>query len=431
VKKYKIIQTVQRLLIQKQSLWSLGGNGVSALAGLMLFAISSSRLSASDFGIWVLFQTVSTLFDMFRTGLLLPGYLQLSAGLSRKGKSSIYNSVQIIFLLMTLGQSLLCWTLQLIVPIDSAWHFFFANYPLILISGALLTLAEWWFQSNLRFQHILLLRSIHRLLLISLAFFLVFDLTRLIYAQVATNVFCGAIIYILFKMPRPKKLVISPSHRSKLFHFGKYATPSQLLSNLLRSSDTLMISSAMGVAATGIYGAASKFLEFIELPLRSFGAVNFNHLAKMANAGKHHESFSYAMQRIRSTTIKIVPIAILLWIFSPQLISFLSGPHYAASVPVLRIMAVYCVLIPADRYFGLLLEAFGRPDLNLVKVFAMLCANVVGDIIAISLFNTPVAIAVSSIITFSIGVGFGLWLVTTKAMPRLPEINLKVAMSRH
>jgi O-antigen/teichoic acid export membrane protein len=185
----------------------------------------------------------------------------------------------------------------------------------------------------------------------------------------------------------------------------------------------------MGVAATGIYGAAAKFLEFIELPLRSFGAVNFNNLAKMANAGKHQESFSYAMQRIRSTTIRIIPIALLLWMFSPQLISFLSGPNYAGSVPVLRVMAIYCILIPADRYFGLLLEAFGRPDLNLIKVLVMLLTNVAGNLIAIFFFGSLVSVAVSSIITFSIGIGFGLWLVMAKAMPRATEINLKMAVS--
>jgi len=399
------------------------------MAGMMLFAISSSRLSASDFGIWVLFQTISTLFDMFRTGLLLPGYLQLSAGLSRKGKSHIFNSVQIIFLLMTLAQSMICWFAQAITPIDSSWHFFFANYPLILISGALLTLCEWWFQSNLRFQHILLLRSIHRIVLISIAFFLVFDLYQLIYAQVVANLLCGVAIYIFYNMPRPEKWVVSSLHRARLFHFGKYATPSQLLSNLLRSSDTLMITAAIGAAATGIYGAATKFLEFIELPLRSFGAVNFNHLAKMANAGRHHDAFTYAMQRIRSTTFKVVPIAILLWVFSPQLILFVSGPRYMASVPVLRIMAIYCVLIPADRYLGLLLEAFGRPDLNLLKVFVMLIANVMGNLIAILIFATPVSIAVSSIITFSVGVGFGLWLVMTRGLPKsLPQIDFNVAV---
>ncbi len=368
---------------------------------------------------------------MFRTGFLLPGYLQLAAGLSRQRKGHIFNSVQIIFLLLTLGQVLICLAFRVITPTDSLWHFFFAMYPLILISGALLTLSEWWFQSNLRFQHILLLRSIHRLLLISMAFFLVFDLSHLIYVQVGANVMTGLLIYLFYTMPQPEKWTISSLHRTKLFHFGKYATPSQLLSNLLRSSDTLMISSVMGAAATGIYGAATKFLEFIELPLRSFGAVNFNHLAKLANTGKHKDAFLFAIQRIRSTTIKIIPIAVALWIFSPELILFVSGSSYEGSVPVLRVMAVYCILIPADRYFGLLLEAFGRPDLNLIKVFIMLLSNVAGDLIAIFFFHTPVAVAVSSIITFAIGIGLGLWLFMIKAFPKpSPEITFEVVIDQ-
>lgn len=431
MKKNNAIRFVQQQLIKKQSLWSLGSNGVSALAGLILFAISSSRLSAADFGIWVIFQTASTLLDMFRTGLLFPGYLQLSAGKTRKQKRSIFNSVQLVFILITLSQCVLCWILKLAFSPASAWYFFFENYPWILLSGSLVTLAEWWFQSNLRFQHILFLRGIHRVALLSVAFFFVFDLHGLIYVQASANGLSAVLILFFFQLPKLQWQMVK-AHSAKLFHFGKYATPSQMLSNLLRSSDTLMISSAMGAAATGIYGAAAKFLEFIELPIRSFGAVHFNHLAKLANTGQHHEALAFARQRVVSTMMKVLPVVLFLGVFAPPLISHISGPNYAASVPVLRVMAIYCLLIPADRYCGLLLEAFARPDLNLIKVLVMLAANVAGNGIAIIFFNTPLSIAASSIVTFSVGVAFGLWLIISKALPQQQQsVSFKVAISQN
>lgn len=431
MRKTKAIGFLQRLLIQKQSLWSLGSNGVSALAGLLLFAISSSRLSTSDFGIWVIFQTASTLLDMFRTGLLFPGYLQLSAGKTKSQRRGIFNSVQLAFLSITLAQSVLCWLLAWAVPDDSVWHFFFASYPWIILSGAMVTLAEWWFQSNVRFQNILVVRSVHRVALLAAAFFFAFDLKGLIYVQAGANAMSILVLLLFFSLPRIRFQVVK-AHTSRLFHFGKYATPSQMLSNLLRSSDTLMISAAMGSAATGVYGAAAKFLEFVELPIRSFGAVHFNHLAKLANTGRHNEAIHFAQRRVVKTTLSVLPVALFLGVFAPQLILHISGANYSSSIPVLRVMAVYCLLIPADRYCGLLLESFARPELNLIKVFVMLSANVAGNGVAILLFNTPLSIAASSIVTFSVGVSFGVWLVLTKALPQLQRnVSFKVALPQN
>jgi O-antigen/teichoic acid export membrane protein len=431
VKKTKALGFLRRLLIKRQSLWSLGGNGVSAFAGLLLFAISSSRLSTADFGIWVIFQTASTLLDMFRTGLLFPGYLQLSAGKTKVQRRNIFNSVELAFIAITLAQSVLCWILMVVVPSGSSWHFFFMYYPWILLSGSVVTLAEWWFQSNVRFQNILFLRGVHRVVLLAVAFFFVFDLQGLIYVQAGTNILCAMVVVSFFRLPGIRFEIVR-AHASRLFHFGKYATPSQMLSNLLRSSDTLMISAAMGSAATGVYGAAAKFLEFVELPIRSFGAVHFNHLAKLANVGRHDEAIRFAKQRVMKTTLRVVPVALFLGVFAPQLILHISGSNYSASIPVLRVMAVYCLLIPADRYCGLLLESFARPELNLIKVFVMLTANVVGNGIAILFFNTPLSIAASSIVTFSVGVLFGIWLILTKALPQQQRsVSFKVAIPQN
>lgn len=431
MRKTRIIGFIQRVLIKKQSLWSLGSNGVSALAGLLLFAISSSRLSTSDFGIWVIFQTASTLLDMFRTGLLFPGYLQLSAGKAKIQRRSIFNSVQLAFVSITVAQSMLCWLLSWVVPVGSSWHFFFTYYPWIMLSGAVVTLAEWWFQSNVRFQNIVFLRGVHRVALLAVAFFFVYDLKGLIYVQAGANLLSALIIFFFFPLPRIHFHVVK-AHTTRLFHFGKYATPSQMLSNLLRSSDTLMISAAMGSAATGVYGAAAKFLEFIELPIRSFGAVHFNHLAKLANTNRHDEAVHFAKHRVLKTTLGVVPVALFLGVFAPQLIVHVSGANYISSIPVLRVMAVYCLLIPADRYCGLLLESFGRPELNLIKVFVMLSANVAGNGIAILFFNTPLAIAASSIVTFTVGVSFGIWLVLTKALPQQQRnVSFKVALPQN
>lgn len=121
--------------VQKQSFWAQASTGVSALSGLILLALLLSRLSVPDFGTWILFQAASGLLDMFRSGLLRPGLLQLSAGQNRKMKAEIFSSVQYIFILITSIQVVFCWSLYFEVADSSPWHFFFENYPLIILSG--------------------------------------------------------------------------------------------------------------------------------------------------------------------------------------------------------------------------------------------------------------------------------------------------------
>jgi len=367
--------------------------------------------------------------DMFRVGLLLPGYLQLSAGRSRKVKSEIFSSVQHLFILFTIGQAILCWGLSIVVPANSSWNFFFQNYPWIILSGGAIALSEWWFQSNMRFQYIFFVRAFNRVGIILLSFFFAYELKSIVYIQAGINFLTSLAIIASVKLPGFRNYNYK-AHHFKLFNFGKYSTPTQLASNLLRSSDTLMISYAMGAAATGIYGAAAKFLEFVELPIRSLGAVLFGRLAKLANTDQHQDAYHAARKYVITTTVRILPVALFLGILAPQLIIHISGPNFADSIPLLRVMAIYCLLIPADRCCGILLEAFGRPDLNLLKVVVMFFSNVIGDVVAIYFFHSPLAVACSSIITFSVGIAFGYWLIVAKGMPR-QNVNFEMVMEQN
>lgn len=417
---------ISKVLLQKQSFWSLGANGVSALGGLLLFAISSSRLSAADFGIWVLFQIVSGLMDMFRLGFLLPGYLQMSAGQSKQLKSEMFASVQYVFIILTFGQAILCWGLNLLPNINAPWKFFFEFYPWVILSGAGMTLAEWWFQSRTRFQNIFLIRAINRVMIVAVSFIAARNIFSLAYVQIFVNLITSTGVLLIFEIPKFWRHYFN-KHQKRLFSFGKFSTLSQLASNLLRSSDTLIISNTIGAAATGVYGAAAKFMEFVELPIRSLGAVLFNHLASLVNADRHEEAIKVAKKRIVANSLKILPIALSLTIFAPMMITKISGPNFSASIPILRTMAIYCLLIPADRVCGLLLEAYRRPDLNLLKVVVMLIINIAGDFAAIYFFNSALMVACSSIFTFLTGIIFGFWLIK-KAKPQTETINLRLVI---
>ena len=418
---------VRKFILKRQSLWSLGSQGLAAFAGLLVFGITSSRLTKEDFGIWILFVSISTLMDMFKTGLLFPGFLQQAAGVSKIKKRNIFYSVSVLFAGISVLQAILCLFLSFVVSDSPSLYFFFMFYPWIMLSGAIMLLGEWWLQMNNRFHGILILRLLNRFLLVVIVFFYLANKTDIIYITSLCNAITGILLISMGMLPKIKWRQLSREVISKLVWFARYATPSQLASNLLRSSDTFLISHYLGSAATGVYGVAARFLEFIELPVRSAGAVHYNQLARLIKTGETRKALHFLVNQTAKTTLTILPIAILLGVLAPYLIELLSGNQYSDSVAILQIMAIYCLLIPADRYIGLFLEAIGRPDLNMIKVMAMLILNVLADVLAIIIFKTPLAVAITSIITFILGVILGGWLVIHKASPDQPNyINFKL-----
>lgn len=409
-----------RFITKYQSLWSLGGNGVTALSGLLLFVITSRRLSAIDFGLWTIFQVAAGLMDMARTGLLLPGYLQISAGQSKKNKKTLFSAVQMIVIAVTLAQVAVCVGLFQIENRSSTWSTIFQYYPYLAVSSAAFTLSEWWLQSNSRFQYILILRVFNRTGTLVCALFLATNLPSLVYVQSAVNVLTAVLSIVIWRIPVP--VMPSESHRphvKKLLSFGKYATATQVASNLLRSSDTFIINLKLGAYATGIFSVAAKFLEFVELPIRSLGSVLYNKVSALINAEKYDDVKALLRHHFIKSTLLVLPVSAFLIVAAPILIQTLSGDRYLSAVPILRIMAIYCLLIPADRCLGILLEAMRRPDLNLIKVLVMLALNVVGDFFALTMSDSITAVAASSILTFLAGVGVGYWLITRRAFPKL------------
>lgn len=421
---------VKKLILKRQGLWSLGGNGVSALSGLLLFMMSTNRLSSAEFGTWVLFQAVSTLFDMFRTGLILPGFLQQAAGQSSQSKASIHQSVAVLNGSVGLIQVVLCLAGMWLTHETSSLHFFFTYYPMVLISGSMITLAEWRMQSQHRFHLILIVRLVNRIPVLILCFFFLGSKVDLVFAQSVSNIITWLFLPLFGFQLTAKTTGANVANIKRLLQFGKYATPAQLAATLLRSSDTFMISGFLGSAATGLYGAAARFLEFFELPIRSAASVNFNKMTAIMNSGKTNEGVSFALGKMIRMTLFVLPVSILLIIFAPELIQFISGSQYAGTVPILRVIAIYCLLIPADRYIGLVLEAMGKPRLNLIKVTAMLLMNITTNLIALIVFQTALAVAVTSIITFLFGILLGGWFVLTKGLNNSKEVfKIRTALS--
>jgi O-antigen/teichoic acid export membrane protein len=79
-----------------------------------------------------------------------------------------------------------------------------------------------------------------------------------------------------------------------------------------------------------------------------------------------------------------------------------------------RILSVYGLLLPIDRMTGISLDSLNKPNINALKVFIMVLTNILGDFIAIYLFESIEMVALSTLVFTIVGIGVGWYFLDKK-----------------
>ncbi|MBK7391591.1 MAG: hypothetical protein IPI23_21720 [Bacteroidetes bacterium] len=95
------------------------------------------------------------------------------------------------------------------------------------------------------------------------------------------------------------------------------------------------------------------------------------------------------LTRVVLVTVIFVPVVLLLFSFSAPAIQLISASSaYNDSALILQILLVYVLLLPADRFLGIALEAVSLPHFNLIKTLLLISVNVAGNLIVLSYFSS-------------------------------------------
>ena len=113
-------------------------------------------------------------------------------------------------------------------------------------------------------------------------------------------------------------------------------------------------------------------------------------------------------------TYLFVFISLITFVFAEEFVVLISGYQYLNSeattfniVALVRIFSVYGVLLPIDRMTGIGLDSINKPNINAFKVIIMLATNVIGDLIAVYVFESLEIVAVSTLVFTSVGIVLG------------------------
>lgn len=424
---------IENVLKNKNILSLLTNVSISAF-GLLGFLLLTRSLNKEDFGSWILYTVASSLIEMMRFGLTKVAIIRFLSGAESDQRNNIIGSNWLISIIVTTILAGLIVMIHLFFSsqIDpTGYKYFFIWYPVLIFFNLPLNNTLAIFEADQKFGSILLLRlfvgaAFSGFLLLNLFFFRV-NLNVIIIVHFL--VFLAGSVYCVINKLDGLQMVLKSSKQTvkKFLNFGKYSFGTLIGSSLLKSADSIIIGlSTLGSSAVALYSIPLKLIELMEIPLRSFVSTAYPKMARASLKGYQDEVIKLFYTYSGVTTILFFPVSILCFLFSRNFVYLLGGAQYLDSlIPVIifKIFAIYGLMLPIDRFTGIVLDAINRPKINFRKVIVMASTNILGDIIAVFIFKSLVLVAVVTIL-FTLAGQFLGWYFVSKYLPVSPKAML-------
>ena len=424
-------------IIREENFLSLAGNLVIAASGLAGFAILARSLALNQFGEWVLFISSGSFIEMFRFGITNTGLVRFVSGADQDTRIKLIGSNAVISLGSTffiIGLMLICNLLFHDSLEQSGYGLFFTWYPLMALVNLPWNNALVLLQADRQYGKMLLIKALNSIPFLFVVIFNYFTgyltLTQLAITLLLINAITSVVsliagwdgIRFLFKATRETT--------SRLLHFGKYTTFTLVGTNLLRSADSIIISlSPLGVSAVALYSIPLKLTELQQIPLRSFAATAFPKMSKASIEGRTEELRKLFYTYTGAITYLFVAVSLFTFVFADFFVLLLAGkaflqnnPDAAQAVLIVRIFSLYGLILPLDRMTGIALDSINRPGVNALKVLFMVLVNIIGDLLAVFVFNSLILVAVSSILFTAIGIWLGMYFLGKELKLHVPDI---------
>jgi O-antigen/teichoic acid export membrane protein len=405
--------------------FSLAGNIITSAAGFVGIWALARILHTEELGKWLLYISAFTFTDMLRSGII---HTSLIKHALPDNSQSVTGSCWVIGIGLSVLLVLLIWLLELSVFIFTGDYFEAALglYLTMLIPVSLpFTFSLWLQQMNGHFNRIMYIRLILSVPFVGFllsGFFFPLQLNTLIQVHLLSYLVASLIVIFCGWSNISSVFKASAAVIRKLLSFGKYTMGTLISTNLLKSTDTFMISWYLGPAALAAYSLPYKLIELVEIPLRSVAAALLPQAARHSNQYNLLAVKALFYRYTALLTMVLLPVSLLMFLFAKEMVVILGGEAYASSAGIFRCFVVYSLFLPLDRFLGITLDVLNKPQFNLLKVALMVLINIGGNLLAIHFFASPVFIAVATVVTVVSGCLLG-WLLLKKiAAVKLSEL---------
>lgn len=423
------LQTL-RSSLRNNHLMSLSGNVVVSAMSLLSVSLLFRSMALHEIGMWFFFISTQTFVETFRTGFISTAFIKNYSGAAPSRAAEVLGSAWFIALVITavlIGINLLAFLNPFEIT-NAGVSLFLKWFSITFLVNLPTIMATMVLQAEQRFDRILLLRLINQgLFIVFIAALLLLHLVNLdllFYSHLAAAAITSTFILLAgwSKISRLRARTLSGV--KEICHFGKYSVGTNIGSNLLVNSDTYFITFMLGPAALAVYNLAKRFLEIIEMPLRSFMATGMSDLSVAFNQGRRDEVTRILGKYSGLLTWSFIPLIVGMVLFAEIPISLIGGHKYIAteSANLLRIFIVLTLLLPLDRFIAVTTDVINKPRINMVKTLMMLALNVSGNFVCLYFFKSIYGVALASIPTVVLGFLFGAYSLNKYLPISIPAI---------
>lgn len=411
------MSTIHNLIdkLSNKHFLSLLGNGVIALFGLATVYVLCHNLSIPIVGKWFVFVSIVSICDSIRNGFLGTAAVKFYAGLDQQRGNEILGSIWFLANAITLLGVLVAFVAMLYFQLIHEEEMFTMTLWCLLtyLSSLPFSVIFWKLQADEHYGKMLWLRLVNSgstlsaFIILAYLHLLTFE-SALLY-NFLTNCLTSA-VGIVTRMSGFK--TIKHCKRTdivEIAHYGKYSLATNLSSNLLRSSDTFIITAILNEAAVAIYYLPQRLMEIVEIPIRSFVATGMSAMAVAYNKKDTVEVTEIMKRYAGMLTWAFVPVAIIGYFFAPLAVSLLGGTKYVhtEAVTIFRILLFMSWLYPIERFTGITLDIIHRPKVNFYKVLIMLAVNIVGDFVLLSVMHNVYGAVITALCIVLSGLFYG------------------------
>ncbi len=329
----------------------LAANVFASVLGLVSLPILTKSLGASLYGIWSLLAVTVSLVSPFALLGLGMGLVRFLA--AEKDKVIVRDDfLSACVLVMVTGSAL-----SLLLYASSGYLgevvFRNADAPYFLQLGSALVLLNSFHALPLAFFRLRRRMGVHALLTalhqglvtgaMILAIVLGYRLEGVIVASVAaqtvSNLVSLELVVRRIGLERP-----SFRNLGRYLRWGVPLTPNAAVMWVIHASDRYMVSYFLGVAATGVYGAAYALGHCASFFLMPVQVVLYPNLVKTYAEGRHEETAEYLRRSTKYVMMLGIPSAVGLSVLGEPLLRILTTSEFLDGAQVIPLVAAGMVL---------------------------------------------------------------------------------------
>ena len=148
-------------------------------------------------------------------------------------------------------------------------------------------------------------------------------------------------VLVFWRMPVWPSFSMKLSEISPMLRFGSGVFLAQIMSNVARRVDNLIITSTMGPASLGYYSRAYGLMEISNKLLGSvFLETLFSGFSKKRREGQKIDRNNAFLISHAFAAFLIIPISALMWLLADEIVWILLGANWVDAVPVLEVLSL-------------------------------------------------------------------------------------------